>query len=256
MMLMSDPKPNDAFVWAQEPWGRALRCLELPAPHVFTTRDVILRSDQREWRLVAESLGVAPDRLFLIKQVHGTGVAVARRGSPARWTSPEADIIISDDPSVAIGVRVADCAPVLLVDPVRNVVGAAHAGWRGTAAGVSARAVDAMRETFGTDPADLIVAVGPSLGPCCAEVGAEVREAFRNRGADEPSLDRWFRPGSAGRPYLDLWQANRDQLEERGVHPARIHAAELCTKTHADRFHSYRAVGSAAGRMLGAVRAL
>src|SRR5262252_6962858 len=86
MMAMADPQPTGAFEWTQEPWGRALRCTELPARHLFTSRDLMLRHDDREWPLVAESLGVPLDRLLLIKQVHGVHAAVVRRGWQPPWT--------------------------------------------------------------------------------------------------------------------------------------------------------------------------
>ncbi|MGH9412039.1 MAG: laccase domain-containing protein, partial [Vicinamibacterales bacterium] len=104
MMSIPDPQPNDAFTWTQEPWGRALRCTHLPAPHLFTSRDLTLRDDEREWRGAAGSLGVARERLLLVKQVHGRAVMIARRGATLGWGRPEADAIITDDPDVAIGV--------------------------------------------------------------------------------------------------------------------------------------------------------
>jgi len=214
----------------------------------------VLRDDDREWTAVAASLGVPRARLLLIKQVHGVQVAVARVGAAAGWPRPEADALVTDDPSVAIGVRVADCAPVLLFDPVKNVAGAAHAGWRGTAAGASAATVRAMTDTYGTRPADLIVAIGPCLGRCCGEVGPDVLDAFRAGGADEASMRAWFAPGPGDRSFLDLERANRDQIERAGVDPARIWTAALCTRTHRDRLHSYRGDGAAAGRLLGAIR--
>src|SRR4051812_6306076 len=113
MLNPSDPQPSGAFAWAQEPWGRALRCTRLPAPHLFTSRDVLLRADDAEWTAVAQSLGVEASRLLLVRQVHGVQVAIARRGHTAGWQRPEADAIVTDDPAVGIGVRVADCAPVL-----------------------------------------------------------------------------------------------------------------------------------------------
>src|SRR3954468_19140871 len=98
MMLMPDPQPNGAFEWTQEPWGRALRCTRLPARHLFTSRDLILRTDQREWDAVADSLGVAAAQLLLITQVHGVEVAVARKGQTRAWQRPEADAIVTNDP--------------------------------------------------------------------------------------------------------------------------------------------------------------
>jgi YfiH family protein len=256
MMLMTDPQPTGAFTWTQEPWGRALRCTRLAAPHLFTSRDVVLRDDEREWTMVAKSLGVTKDRLLLVRQVHGVNVAIARRGMVGAWPLPIADIIISDDPSVAIGVRVADCAPILLHDPVRHVVGAVHAGWRGAAAGAATRAVRAMQKEFGTHTPDLVAAIGPCLGQCCGEVGPEVVEAFRAGGAERASVDAWFTAVTGDRSHLDLERANRDQLERAGLNPDAIFATGLCTKTHRERLHSYRGDRDTAGRLLGAIRSV
>jgi hypothetical protein len=254
MMAMTDPKPTGPFEWAQEPWGRALRCTGLAAPHLFTSKDLQLRDDEKEWTAVAASLGVAPDRLLLVKQVHGIQAAVAGRGRTVAWARPEADIIVTDDPDVAIGVRVADCAPVLLFDPSRNAVGAAHAGWRGAAADAAGAGVLAMAREFQTQPADVVAAIGPCLGECCGEVGPEVVEAFRAGGASAASIDAWFHPGQGDRSFLDLERANRDQLERAGLQPGNIFGSGLCTKTHHDRLHSYRADRNAAGRLLAAIR--
>lgn len=215
-----------------------------------------LRDDPAEWAAVASSLAVAPHRLLLVKQVHGIHAAVAGRGEPIPWTRPQADIIVSDDPGVAIGVRTADCTPVLLYDAVTHAVGAAHAGWRGTASGAAAAAVRAMQETFGSHASDLVAAIGPCLGACCGEVGPEVVEAFRAGGADPASLAAWLTPGAGDRSFLDLERANRDQLQGAGMNPDAIFASGLCTKTHHDRLHSYRADRDAAGRMVAAIRAI
>jgi len=253
-MLMSDPQPTGAFEWTQEPWGRALRCTRLPAAHLFTSRDLVLRGDEGEWSAVAASLGVETPRVLLVKQVHGVHVAIARKGQTADWPRPEADAIVTDDPAVAIGVRVADCAPVLLYDPVKHVGGAAHAGWRGAAAGVAPGTVRALERTFGSRPQDLIAAIGPCLGACCGEVGPDVLDAFRAGGAGGPSMEAWFTPGRGDRSFLDLERANRDQLVAAGLDPDRVFASGLCTKTYHERLHSYRAARDAAGRLLGAIR--
>jgi YfiH family protein len=256
MMGMTDPEPNGAFEWTQEPWGRALRCTRLAAPHLFSSRDVQLRDDQAEWTAVAASMGVPADHLLLVKQVHGIHVAVAGRGQTAGWARPQADVIVSDDPDVAIGVRVADCAPVLLYDRRKNAVGAVHAGWRGAAADAAGAGVRAMTRAFKSNPADLVAAIGPCLGKCCGEVGPEVVEAFRAGGSPERSIEAWFHPGERDRSFLDLERANRDQLEQAGVHFDNIYGAGLCTKTHHERLHSYRAARESAGRLVGTIRAI
>jgi YfiH family protein len=257
MMVMPEPQPNRAFEWTQAPWGVALRCVPLAtlAPHWFTIGNLQLRDDRSEWNALAAAMQVEPDAVRLIRQVHGASVAVARSGNHARWTTPEADAAISDDPRAAICVRVADCAPILLADRTRAVVGAVHAGWRGTAKGVASEAVRALCREFGSRPADLVAAIGPCLGACCGEVGEEVIEVFRQAGHTEDDLARWFAPGPRGRPMFDLVGANTDQLRASGVPSASMHAAGLCTKTNAGLMHSYRAAGTRAGRMAALVRA-
>ena len=215
----------------------------------------MLRDDEAEWKGIAASMGVPRERLLLVKQVHGVHAHIVRPGDALPSVRPTADIIVSDDPTVAIGVRVADCAPVLLHDSVTRAVGAAHAGWRGTATGAAAATVRTMQETFGSRPADLIAAIGPCLGACCGEVGPDVIEAFRSGGAGDTEIAAWFVPGRGDRSMLDLERANRDQLVSAGVSPASIFTSGLCTKTHHDRLHSYRAARDRAGRMVAAIRA-
>jgi YfiH family protein len=203
---------------------------------------------------VAGALGSCSSAIRLVKQVHRAEVAVARRHSDFEWATPEADIILSDDPGVLIAVRVADCAPILIADPKRRAVAAVHAGWRGTVQGAASAGIAAMEREFGSDPKDLVAAIGPCLDVCCGEVGDEVVEAFRQAGHGEPALDRWFSLGPGGRFHLHLARANRDQLEGAGLRAANIHAAELCTRSFPDVFHSYRAAGANAGRMAALIR--
>jgi hypothetical protein len=254
MMSMSDPQPSGGFEWVQAPWGPVLRCRALQpfADHFFTAASLALRDDLGEWAAVAALADVPLDRLRLLTQVHGRTIASSPAGAP--WTAPEADGVITDDPSVALVVRVADCAPILLADRRLGVVAAVHAGWRSTMQRIVPAAIDALHGSYGTDPSDIVAAVGPSLGVCCGEMGEEVLEAFRAAGHDPVTLDRWFVRTPGTRPHFDLWRANREQLEASGVPAAAIHAAGLCTRTYAGTFHSYRAAGPAAGRMAALIR--
>lgn len=168
-------------------------------------------------------------------QIHSDVVLVVD-GAPGELGS--ADGLILQEPGV-IGVRTADCVPVLLADQRRPMVAALHAGWRGTAAGISAKAVLKMRELGASD---LVAAIGPAIGPCCYEVGPEVAEQFKE-----------LLPESIEARYIDLIEANRRQLVAAGLDAELIDAARLCTRCHAEEFHSWRREGKAAGRMISAI---
>ena len=233
-----------------------LRCAPLQgaARHFFTAATLRLRDDEREWQSIAAFAGVDVDRLRLLHQVHGRNVVVASPDgqNPDR---PEADAVISDDPSLALVVRVADCAPILIADRRRGAAAAVHAGWRSTMQRIVVQAVAALESSYGTRTEDLVVAIGPSLGTCCGEMGEEVVDAFRGEGHDDASLSRWFVRDVGRRPHFNLWRANRDQLEAAGVRPGAIHVSGLCTRTYPETFHSYRAAGQQAGRMAAVIRA-
>jgi YfiH family protein len=255
-MFMTEPQPTRAFEWTQAPWGGVLRCARLSAcaSHFFTARNLTLRDDPREWQQVASDIGVAVEDVLLVRQVHEATVAVASADRPRPWPRPEADAIVSNDPDAAIAVRVADCVPVLLADETGRAVAAIHAGWRGVAKRAVIAGVSALQSTYGVRPERLIAAVGPSIGPCCYEVSESTYQSFRDAGHHATMLERWFEPRPSGKFYLDLWRATRDQLEGAGMMPDNIHVAELCTKTHADTFHSYRVQEANAGRMIGIIR--
>jgi YfiH family protein len=261
---MSLPAVPDTFQWVQESWGAALRCLplEVIAPHLFTTRQLAL-STQDDWRRVADAVGAAT--IQTLTQVHGRQVAVIRKGqgvSDEGRGKPEADVLVSDDSTVAVAVRAADCVPILIGDPRTGAVAAVHAGWRGTAAGAATAAVEAMAREFGARPADLAAAIGPSIGPCCYEVGTELVDAFAAAGHARHLIDRWFvapppRRGEYETPKLrlDTWAANRDQLVSAGLSEENVHLCGLCTASHPDIFPSYRVEKEKAGRMAAVIRA-
>lgn len=210
--------------------------------HGFEQRSNVTGAETRDEsrRRVAEALRDR-GRLFLMKQVHGaTAVHAPWEGAP------EADGSIATGPGLLLGIETADCLPVLLVDPVRRAVAAAHAGWRGTAAGVAGKVAQAL-VAAGSRPTDLMAALGPAIGPCCYEVGDELREAFGPAGAT------LFRPGPRGRPHLDVRAANVRQLVAAGLREDRIHHVPECTACRADLYHSYRRDGAGGGRMISFV---
>lgn len=254
------PQPSDGFVWVQATGGPALVCgpLRHLADHLFTTREWALGSgtgSDDEWAPVAVSLGVDLDHLVRLRQVHGSAVVVRRAGDPLPGPRQEADVVVSNDPLLAIAIQTADCVPILIADSRSGAVAAAHAGWRGLAAGVPAAAVTALARAFDARPADLVVAVGPSISAPSYEVGPDVAERFTAAGFGSDRLARWFSEGEReGRWQFDGWQAATDQLAAAGVPSDRIHAAGLCTAVYPSVFCSYRRDGKAAGRMAAAIR--
>ncbi len=171
-------------------------------------------------------------------QVHGADVLVVR--DPAKDPRPDderCDALTTNLKGVLLGVKTADCVPVILGDSRSGACAAVHAGWRGTLAEIIKRALARMREEFGTEPADVRAALGPSALGCCYEVGAEVIDSFRAKFADADSLFQQTREGHA---LVNLHEANRRQLVEAGVKPERVHALPLCTMCRPDLFFSYR----------------
>ena len=194
-------------------------------------------------------------RLVVARQVHGVevrevteaGFADAMEGGRGRW---EADGLVTQEPGLLLGAGAADCVPVLVADLRRRVVGAFHAGWRGTAAGMAGVGLARMAEAFQTRAEDCVAAIGPSIGGCCYEVGEEVRAAFAaHDGVLAASGERW---------RLDLWEANRRQLIAAGVPEARVTVIGECTACSRDeagrrRYFSHRAERGQTGRMLGVI---
>ncbi|MBV9925309.1 MAG: peptidoglycan editing factor PgeF [Acidobacteria bacterium] len=170
-------------------------------------------------------------------QVHGREVFVLRDPHDPRPEDERCDALATNLKGVLLGVKTADCVPVVLGDAKSGACAAVHAGWRGTLAEIVRRALDTLRTEFGTNPRDVRAAVGPAALGCCYEVGADVTEPFRAKFEDADSL---FKPTRAGHALVDLHEANRRQLVEAGVAPERVHLLPLCTMCRPDLFFSYR----------------
>ncbi len=199
-----------------------------------------VEANYRHWTL---QFGIARDDLATTHQVHGNEVLVAG-AEPMGDVPGRADAMITATPLLPLTQRYADCTPILMFDPVKHACGIAHAGWRGTVARCAESTVQAMHSQFGSDPADLVAAVGPAIGPCCYEVGAEVVSAIeRSQRQPEQLLSR---PSNEGGVHLDLWTANATQLEDAGV--GSVEVAELCTSCHRHIFFSHRGDGGKSGR--------
>ena len=190
-------------------------------------------------------------------QVHGSRIAVIDRPDMTREDLEGYDAFVTNLPGVAIGVRTADCVPVLLYDPVHRVIAAVHSGWKGTVLMISQSTVTFLGERFGTDPADLQAVIGPAIGPKSFQVGEEVAEKFRDAGFPMPLIWSFEGPGDgtpmSGGHHIDLFLANRWLLEACGLSPKniRIHAID----TYRDlSFFSARREGVQCGRNINAIR--
>ena len=258
---MSLPVVPDSFRWTAESWGAALRCVPMEgvAPHLFSTRQLPLTGPADSPALAA---AVGAVRVAMVSQVHGRRVVVIRDAEDVPSPATEADALISIVPRIGIAVRAADCVPLLMADPVSGAVAAVHAGWRGTAAGIAQETVQTMRREFGAKPEHLLAAIGPSIAPCCYEVGSDLVDAFAAAGHERHLIARWFAippppRGSRERPplRLDVAGANRDQLLLAGVPESQIFLSGLCTAMHLDVLTSYRAEKERAGRIAGVIGA-
>ncbi|MEZ4392218.1 MAG: polyphenol oxidase family protein [Polyangiales bacterium] len=192
---------------------------------------------------LADDVGYDLDALRVCRQVHGAAVLDAP--TRAECAAAEADAIVARAPGAAAGVRVADCAPILLADPRSGAVAAVHAGWRGVVAGVLRAAVVCLAPAR---PAELLAALGPCIGACCFEVGDEVADLLVAASSPDARVTR-----GAGRPHASLELALRWQLRAMGV--AELDVVGGCTRCDPARWHSYRRDGAASGRAMAVIAA-
>ena len=181
-------------------------------------------------------------RLATLRQAHSNSALVVRGTGGCIGTG---DALVTDRPGFLLGVRTADCLPILVVEESRRVVAAIHAGWRGTASGIVGRTIERISTDFDGDPASMYAAIGPGIGGCCYEVGTEVARQFRGCFPEGGALDRGI--------MLDLVEANRRQLAAAGVPPSRICVGAPCTCCNPSEFYSYRREPKDLGRMLSVV---
>lgn len=204
--------------------------------------------------------------LARLRQCHSDGVVCLDRVAPGDLPV-EGDAVITRRSGLLLAVQVADCLPVLIVDKAKRILAAVHAGWRGLLAGVVPKTLEAMQSRYASDPRHCLAVIGPSIGPCCYEVGPDVAMPFEEAFPGHPQLWRNFQPPggalSAGtgpsdappnhRRMLDLSAACRCQLETAGLPDRSVFSHPPCTSCHRDVFYSYRAEGRGTGRMLAAI---
>jgi len=203
----------------------------------------------RNWDILAGVFGIPPSQFFMIRQIHGDEVVVAHGTGDTSWAHPpvECDAVITSSRRVAIGIKTADCVPILLADRARQVIGAVHAGWKGTSLNIAAKSIRVMMERFSSRPQDILAAIGPAVGSCCYQVDAKV---FSSSGGDEDWTSAFRSCAEDGRWMLDLALANRKQMLRAGLPPENISSLGMCTSCRTDLFFSHRAEKGGTGRQL------
>ena len=228
----------------------------IDTPHCFTTRfggvsrgifdsmNITIKEGESEENvrqnlyILGEALGFSLEDIIATRQTHSDIVRVVTRADhrgPFHRDYPECDALVTNDPGAALMVFTADCTPLLLHDPITGAVGAAHAGWRGTAAGIGAKTVKAMVDAFGCDPRDIQAAIGPNIGGCCFQTDADVPQAIL--AAYGPEAQAHIRT-VGDKYYVNLKEINALSLRRAGVVHIDISAA--CTACQPDRFWSHR----------------
>lgn len=235
----------------------------IAVPHGFTTRFggvstgifsslnlAFHRGDREEavrenYRRLGVALGFDPKKLVLTRQTHSDIIRVVSADDHQgldHHVYPECDGLITNTPGTALVVFTADCTPILLHDPVTGAVGAAHAGWRGTASSIAAKTVEAMVREFGSRPGDIRAAIGPNIGQCCFETDADVPQAMI--AAFGPKVDAFIRK-SENKYYVNLKEINALVLRRAGVE--HIDISTDCTACQNERFWSHRITGGLRG---------
>lgn len=183
--------------------------------------------------------------LAIAWQVHGDGVKVVKTGSDIANSDEKFDSLVSQMPHTLLGVKTADCVPVLIGDTKTKAFAAVHAGWRGTVQSIVVRAIEKLQETYYSEPKDMIAAIGPAAGRKNYEIGKDVVDAFK---AAFFTCGKYFTPTNGGHAYIDLHLANKDQLLACGLPLENIFTAPFCTMERTDLFFSYRVEKKLYGR--------
>jgi len=216
--------------------------------HTGDDSTVVLENRHR----LARAVGFSPDRAVWLQQIHGDSIAVVSESDAGRGGQsyvdglPGTDGAITGTRGIVLTVLIADCATIVLVDRARNAIAIAHAGWRGTLSRLSTKLLNAMIETFGSQPREVSAFISPAIGPCCLDVRRVVAEEFSSQWGED--AHRHLTSDLSNRPRLNLWSSNAALLHAGGV--TEIEVADLCTKCNSELFFSHRGQGGKAGRFV------
>jgi YfiH family protein len=201
--------------------------------------------------LLAEKLMIKPEQLIFPRQTHTN--CVAEISDIPKNEIKETDALVTNQTGICLCVQTADCVPILLFDPVNNVIAAVHAGWRGTVKKIAEVAVQKMVLKYNSSPENIIAAIGPSISPDIYEVGNEVVEEVKK---SIPNADILLHKNSSGNFHVNLWEANRQVLLENGLKENNIEILGECSFTETNKYFSARKEGITTGRMVSGIMIL
>lgn len=232
---------------------------------VFSTLNMgFNRGDENEHvmeniRRVALELGLSPKQLVLSDQVHDNRIYKVTKKDLGKGITRESDIIgidglITNEPGIGLMTFYADCVPLYFYDPVSRSIGISHAGWKGTVKKIGVQTIKALEDNYGARRKNIIVGIGPSIGPCCYEVDEDVKKQF-DLSFDNDIIANVVKPSPTtdGKYYLDLKNTNRLMLLDIGVKDEHIEISSYCTKCRSEIFFSHRHMGSARGSQAGII---
>jgi hypothetical protein len=221
--------------------------------HVGDDPEKVVKNRKR----LAARMEIPLSGLTVAQQIHSGNVTVVTRRLKGKGCKghhdaiKETDAMVTDVTQACLVVLVADCVPILFFDPSKKVIGAAHAGWKGTLQSIASKTVRVLEEAFGSSPSDMMVGMGPSIGPCCYRVGVEVASRADDRFPDQQGY--MVRRSEDGSGHLDLWEANLGQLLSAGIKKDHVEMARRCTCHNPDLFFSYRHQKGNTGRFAAGI---
>lgn len=215
--------------------------------NISTTRGDDPEDVRENQRRIAGAIGVQPEDMTFTNQTHTTNVAVVKAGDKEKRFQ-ETDGMITDVPGICLVTFYADCVPLYFVDPVKKAIGLSHSGWRGTVGKIGKVTIELMQKTYGSDPEDIIAAIGPSICRDCYEVSGDVIQQFREN-FDEAYWPELFYKKENGKYQLDLWRANERIFTEAGIREDHIAVTNVCTHCNPDILFSHRTTGDKRGNV-------
>lgn len=215
--------------------------------HLFSTR--LGWEQDKIFDNLSEVLDIPEEKIYRTKQVHGTDVLIIEDQDNMEVSPLERDGLITNKKGIALATYHADCVPIYFYDSVKEVIALAHAGWKGTLNNISEKIIENMVENFHCNIKDILVAIGPSIGSCCYEIGYDVEKLFKEKYLSYQNIII----NKDDKIYLDLWEVNRRNLINLGISEINILESKFCTACNIDKLYSYRKEKGTKNRMIAAI---